>query len=161
MFADQSTIRAPLPKSSFYCYFHKLCSGANQISFCDFRNKLGNYGFSGITSEVDFMAISISGALAPTKKHFENYSILLSQHDIAVLLYHQIITLSGHRLLCHVFVGPPIAYVRIGGSTGSMHRSCLNHRLSIPTDVACQYANLSSGLCTTPCQPMGVAYVGL
>ena len=45
--------------------------------------------------------------------------ITASQHDVWVIVYQQV---SIKRLLCHLPVGPPIAYLRIGGPTGNMHR---------------------------------------
>ena len=63
------------------------------------------------------MAIFISGALVFAKQQFiNNYSIMLSQPDIVVtlILGHQVITLSDHRLLCHAVLCFPIAHLRIG-----------------------------------------------
>ena len=132
---NSACTRASILKSSFYSYFHKLCSGADKTAFYNFRDKLQHHWlpqlFIWFTPEHHFwsrhvMSAFTSCALVLTRSHFKNYSFTLPQHDIAVLLCQQKIILSVHRLLCQVAVGPPIAYLRIGGPNTHRCKWCFH-----------------------------------
>ena len=83
-----ASTKASLLKSSFDGHFHKLCSGANQIAFYDFRTKF-------LKSKPKMATVGNHGSLSNFPWHY-NLNILLALYKSSIPYLKQLLDSQDH-----------------------------------------------------------------